>query len=66
MNIPQVLNMPGLLIWQGSEYKRVARGSKYATTWLNMSKQDVNMPEFTIIGHGTTLQTGITCKKIPL
>ena len=33
-------------MWQGSEYARVTQGSKYATAWLNMSKQGVNIPEY--------------------
>ena len=30
----------------GSEYARVTQGSKYASIWLCMSEQDVNMPEY--------------------
>ena len=45
LSLSWVLNMPGFWIWQGSEYARVTQGSKYATIWLNMSAQDVNMPE---------------------
>ena len=30
----------------GSGYVRFTHGSKYATIWLNMSEQDVNMPEY--------------------
>ena len=33
-------------MWPGSEYARVSQGSKYAAIWLNMSEQDVNMPEY--------------------
>ena len=33
-------------MWQGSEYARAIQGSKYATIWLNMSEQAVNMPEY--------------------
>ena len=33
----------------GFQYASVTQGSKYATIWLNMSEQNVNMPEFTII-----------------
>ena len=42
----------GFCICQDSEYDRAmnmqefTQGSKYATTWLNMSKWDVNMPEY--------------------
>ena len=43
LNIPWVLNMPGFWTWQGSEYARITQGSKYATIWLNMSEQDVNI-----------------------
>ena len=46
LNISWVLNMPAFWIWQGSEYARITQGSKYATIWLNMSEQDVNMPEY--------------------
>ena len=46
LNIPWVLNMPGFWIWKGSEYARVTQRSKYATKWLNMSEQDVNIPEY--------------------
>ena len=30
--------MSGFIIWQGSEYVSDTQGSKYTTTWLNMSK----------------------------
>ena len=30
----------------GSEYARVVQGFQYATTWLTISKQDENMPEY--------------------
>ena len=33
-------------MWQGCEYARVTQGSKYAKIWLNMSEQDLNMPEY--------------------
>ena len=33
-------------MWQGSEYARVTQDPKYATIWLNMSEQDVNMPGY--------------------
>ena len=48
LNISWVLNMPGFWIWQYSEYARVTHGSKYATTWLNMSAKDASISEFTI------------------
>ena len=38
--------MPGFSIRQGSEYVGVTHGSKYATVWLKMSEQNVNMPEY--------------------
>ena len=38
--------MPGFWIWQGYEYARITQGSKYATVWLNISEQEVNMPEY--------------------
>ena len=38
--------MPGSWIWKDSEYARITQGSEYATIWLNMSEQDVNMPEY--------------------
>ena len=38
--------MPGFSIKQGSEYVGVTHGSKYATVWLKMSEQNVNMPEY--------------------
>ena len=37
LNMPPVLNMPGLGIWQGCEYARVTQGSGYARINLNMS-----------------------------
>ena len=46
LNISWVLNMPGLWIWQGSDCGRITQGSKYVTIWLNMSEQDVYMPEY--------------------
>ena len=30
----------------GSEFARITEGFKYVTIWLNMSEQDVNMPEY--------------------
>ena len=30
LNVPLVLNMPGLGIWQGCEYARITQGSEYA------------------------------------
>ena len=39
-------NMPGFGLWQSFEYARVTQGFKYATIWLNISEQDVNMPEY--------------------
>ena len=50
--MPRVLNMAKSRTWQGSQYANVTQGSKYAKIWLNMSDQDVNMPnisEFTTI-----------------
>ena len=48
LNISWVLNMPGFWKWLGSEYAiRVTQGSKCATIWLNVYKQDADMPEFT-------------------
>ena len=38
--------MPGFSIRQGSEYVGVTHGSKYATVWLKMSEQNVNMPKY--------------------
>ena len=38
--------MPEFWIKQGSEYARVTQGSKYARTWVYVSKKDVNMPEY--------------------
>ena len=38
--------MPGFWIWQGSEYARVKQGSKYATIWLNIFVQAVNIREY--------------------
>ena len=35
----------GFKICQYSEYETVTQGSKYATTWLNTSELDENMPE---------------------
>ena len=46
LNTSWVLNMPGLSIRQSSEYVGVTHGSKYATVWLKMSEQNVNMPEY--------------------
>ena len=46
LNISWILNMPGFSIWQGYEYARITQGSKYATVWLNISEQEVNMPEY--------------------
>ena len=37
------------ILWQSSEYVEVTQGSEYATIWLNMSAQHMNMSEFTII-----------------
>ena len=51
LNISWVLNMPGLWIWQGSEWARVTQGSKYAMIYLNMSEYDVNMPDYVWIFH---------------
>ena len=31
---------------KGSEYAEITQGSKYATIQLNMSEQDMNMPEY--------------------
>ena len=42
--LERVFNIPW--IWRGSEYAKVIQGSKYATIWLNVSEQDVNMPEY--------------------
>ena len=47
--LDRVLNMPGFWIWKGSKYARITHRSKYATIWLNISEQDVNMYEFSII-----------------
>ena len=38
LNMSWVLNVPGFRIWQGSEYARVTKGSKYSTIWLNTSE----------------------------
>ena len=46
LNISWVLNMPGLSIRQSSEYVGVTHGSKYATVWLKMSEQKVNMRKY--------------------
>ena len=35
----------GFKICQYSEYETVTQGAKYATTWLNTSELDENMPE---------------------
>ena len=35
LNMPQVLNMPGLGIWQGYEKMRVTHGVKY--TWISLT-----------------------------
>ena len=40
------VNMLGFWIWQVYEYVRVLQGFKYGTIRLNMSEQDVNMPEY--------------------
>ena len=39
----------------GSEYARVKHGLKYVTICLNMSEQDVNMSEVTIIDRVLTM-----------
>ena len=49
LNLSQVLNLPALWIFLGSKYARVTQGSKYATIWLNMSEQDMNIPEYVCI-----------------
>ena len=36
LNMPPVLNMPGLRIQQGCEYARVRKGGEYAWISLNM------------------------------
>ena len=41
--------MPEFWIWQGYEYARVTKGSKYATVWLNMSEKDMNTPEYVLV-----------------
>ena len=46
LNISRVLNMPRFRLWQGSEYASVTQSSKYVTIWLNISKEDENMPEY--------------------
>ena len=46
LNMSWVLNMPGFCFHMGSEFARIIEGSKYVTIWLNMSEQDVNMPEY--------------------
>ena len=47
-NMSWVIKLPGLWIWQVSEYARVAQGSKYATIWLNMSEYGVTWIFFNI------------------
>ena len=46
LNISWVLNMPGFLIRQSSQYARVTQGCKYGTIWLNMSEQNVNVSNY--------------------
>ena len=53
LNISWVLNIRGFWIWQGSEYPKNTQGSKYATIWLDMPEQEVNMPEYVEIYDGT-------------
>ena len=36
ININNQSDLPGVRIWQGSEYARVSQGSKYDTVCLNM------------------------------
>ena len=38
LSISWILNMPGFLTWQGSEYAKVTQGSKYVTIRLNISE----------------------------
>ena len=51
LNISWVLNMPGFWIWQGSEYLKVAQGSKYTPSWIYLNRTWVclNMSGFFII-----------------
>ena len=61
LNISWALNMPGFWIWTGPEYARIAQGSKYATTWLNMSEQDGNMPEYVSIFNNRQGSENVSC-----
>ena len=61
LNISWVLNMPGFWIWKGSEYARITKGSKYAVKWLNMSEQNVNMPEYPWIFSNRQVSEYVSC-----
>ena len=61
LNISWVLNMPGFWIWKGSEYARITKGSKYAVKWLNMSEQNVNMPEYPWILCNRQVSEYVSC-----
>ena len=41
--------------------ERITKGSKYATIWLNMSEQDVNMPEYVWIFNNRQGSEYVSC-----
>ena len=50
----------------GLEFGRVTQDSKYAAIWLNMSEQDVNMPEYVCILQMTNKRNTMYTIKIAL
>ena len=61
LNISWVLNWPGFQIWKGSECARITQASKYATIWLNMSEQDIIMPEYVWIFNNSQGSKYVSC-----
>ena len=54
----KTLDMAGFRIW------RVTQSSKYATIWLNMSEQDMIIPEFTIIERVLNMSLTIQSERL--
>ena len=64
LNYPLVQYMPGVRIWQGCEYARVAQGAEYAWISLNMPWLCPNIREFALITLNMIELTGIYLKSV--